>query len=489
MRVIASSADRGPLISTGVVFGALALVSTSVLTGRGITHFVPLAAVAIVITMSYRVLLAWRTQLAFIIVIILAIPIRRYEMPGNLPFQLEPYRLAVALVTVGWFASLLADPRVRLRRSPLDAPLFAVLLSAALSVIVNGSRVSDAEVGPAVWKKLTFLVSYMLVFYLVISLVKRFDDVVALVRILVGGGAIISVLSLVEFRTGFNAFDHLANVIPFLQLTDVLSTEDIARGGKLRVYASAQHPIALGAMLVMLIPLAIYLARSSKNRAPWIASAGLLFLGALTTISRTAVIMMLVIGVIYLWLRPRETKRLWPLLIPALLVTHLALPGTIGTLKDAFFPQGGLIAQQKVGAGGSGSGRVADLGPNLAKVAEHPVFGQGFGTRVVDGPNPNAPILDDQWLGTLVETGLLGAAAWIWLFVSFVRRLGLAAKRDLSDRGWLLAGMAASVAAFAVGMLTYDAFSFIQATFTMFILLALGCAALTARDGSRRAIP
>jgi len=37
------------------------------------------------------------------------------------------------------------------------------------------------------------------------------------------------------------------------------------------------------------------------------------------------------------------------------------------------------------------------------------------------------------------------------------------------------------VTAFAVGMLTYDAFSFIQVTFVLFVLLALG--AVTLRDG------
>jgi hypothetical protein len=60
--------------------------------------------------------------------------------------------------------------------------------------------------------------------------------------------------------------------------------------------------------------------------------------------------------------------------------------------------------------------------------------------------------------------------------VRSVGRFGRAAKRDLGDRGWLLAAVASSVAAFAVGMFTYDAFSFIQVTFMMFVLVALGAA-------------
>ena len=62
-----------------------------------------------------------------------------------------------------------------------------------------------------------------------------------------------------------------------------------------------------------------------------------------------------------------------------------------------------------------------------------------------------------------------------------MRRFGKEAKEDDSERGWLLASIAASVAAFAVGMFTYDAFSFIQVTFLMFILVGLGAALLAER--------
>ncbi len=52
------------------------------------------------------------------------------------------------------------------------------------------------------------------------------------------------------------------------------------------------------------------------------------------------------------------------------------------------------------------------------------------------------------------------------------------AKRDSSDRGWLLTAFAASTTAFAVGMLTFDGFSFIQVTFLSFVLIGLGEVAL-----------
>ena len=54
-----------------------------------------------------------------------------------------------------------------------------------------------------------------------------------------------------------------------------------------------------------------------------------------------------------------------------------------------------------------------------------------------------------------------------------MRRLSRAAREDDSARGWLYTGLAASIAAFGIGMATYDAFSFTQIAFVFFILFAL----------------
>jgi hypothetical protein len=160
----------------------------------------------------------------------------------------------------------------------------------------------------------------------------------------------------------------------------------------------------------------------------------------------------------------------------ALVLIHLALPGTLGSIKEAFLPKGGLVAEQANVS--VGSGRVASFGPAVAEISRQPLFGVGFGTRIVDIGDQNAYVLDDEWLSTALETGLLGFAAWVWLFVRYIRRLGRAARADTSQRGWLLTALTASVASFAVGMAFYDAFSFVQVTIAVFILLALGSAAL-----------
>jgi O-antigen ligase len=303
-----------------------------------------------------------------------------------------------------------------------------------------------------------------------------------LTKTLVAGGGVVALFSIVEARTGFNVFNHLATVAPFLRETGDVGGYQRLGTAKLRVFASAQHPIALSATLVMLMPLALYLARRYGQRR-WTACALALAIAVASTISRTGIIMLLIVGIVFLCLRPREARRFWPALLLAPLAIHFVLPGTLGAIKQSFLPSGGLLAEQHASANTSGSGRLADLGPALQQWKTQPLLGQGFGTQVVNlnASGIQANIFDDQWLGTLLATGILGFSGWLWLFIRAIRRFGREAKRDDSERGWLLAALTAGIAAFAVGMLTYDAFAFIQVTFLLFILLAIGSSLLAER--------
>ena len=430
---------------------------------------------------SARGCFEWRTLVSLIVLCILFIPIRRYQLPAALPVNLEPYRLIVGLVALAWLASALVQSDLRIRRTGFEGPLLAFGLAVLLGILSNGGRIQALDVNQFVLKKVTFFVSFALVMYMVASVVHSRRDIDWLVGLLVIGGAIVAGLAIVESRTGFNIFDHLQRVMPVLHFdASQLPKWTGERGGRVRAYASAQHAIALGAALAMLVPLAVYQGMRTRQGGWWIAT-GVLVLGTMATVSRTAMLMLLAEAVVFVVLKPASMKRMWPLLLPLLVVAHIAAPGTIGAFKDAFFPKGGLVAQQSAGAGTYGSGRLADLSPGIREWKRTPILGGGFGTRVTDQADPlvNAPILDDEWLGTLLETGAAGFLALLWLFARATRRLGRAARRDDSPRSWLTAGLAAAIVAFAVGMATYDAFSFIQVTFLLFILLGVAASELT----------
>lgn len=472
------------MVALALGLAAFIALTLGVLADSPRDGFATAVLLAVAAGVAFAPRLSWRSLLAAIVLVILFVPIRRYSMSAAFPFQLEPYRILVALLVGGWFLSLLADPRVRLRWSGLERPLLLVLAATLLSLAANGQRVAALEL--EVVKSLTFFLSFLLVLYLIVSVVRNIAAVELVVKILVGGGAILALLAIVETATGYAPFNSLGSILPFMNLNPEFEPA-LVRGARLRAFGPAEHPIALGALLVILIPPALYLGLRIHRR--WFLALGLLTMGTLATLSRTGVLMLVVVAVVFLVLRPRETKRLWPLVVPLVIATHFAMPGTLGTIKQSFFPEGGLIQEQRSSAGSrSSAGRVDDLRPSLEEFAVRPLFGYGYGTRIVTGPDANARILDNQWLVTLLETGLAGLLGWVWLFSRFVRRAGRRAKADRGRTGWLLAAITASVAAYAVGMLTFDAFSFIQVTFILFLLLGLGAILLesTAPDGRSR---
>lgn len=467
--------DLRPVVSVVGIVAALGLLAVAVSLGRSPLVAALLLAASLLLV-PHRSFLRWQVLLAGLVLVILFIPIKRYELPGAVPFDLEPYRIAVILIAAGWLAALLVDQRIRVVATGFEGPVAAIVATAVGSIAVNQTRILELGIEGEVVKELMFLLSYFLLIYVVVSVVRTREVVDLLVKTTALGGAILGAGTILEYRTGINVFNDFADALPVLVQSDLVVND--VRAGELRVIGSSQGPISLGALFVILLPLSVYLALRTRN-AWWWVCGGVTALGAMATVSRTTIVMLIAAGAVFLVLRPRQTLRMWPVLIPAVIVIQASVPGTLGTLRAAFFPPGGLIAEQSRNPGWQGSGRVADLGPAMEEFRAQPTLGQGLATRLTDRSRRSAQILDDQWLKSLLETGLLGVGAWAWLFARYVRRLGRASKDDPSDQGWLAVALAAGITAFAVGMFLYDAFSFVQTTFVAFLLIAIGAAALS----------
>ena len=174
-----------------VVFSALALLAFAVLAGGSVRLAGGLVVVATIAALVRPVLIGWPRLVAALILIILFIPIRRYTLPANLPFQLEPYRVFVALLVLGWLASLLVDSRIAFRRTGFEGPLLVIVGAAFASIVANPGRV--AHVSTFVDKSLMFFLSFVLVLYLIASVIRRLEDVDYLAKTLVIGGAVVAI--------------------------------------------------------------------------------------------------------------------------------------------------------------------------------------------------------------------------------------------------------------------------------------------------------
>ena len=287
-----------------------------------------------------------------LILVILFIPIRRYALPGQPAVRARAVPPARDRARSSAGARRCSSIRAHdFRRTGFEAPLLLIFASIVGSIVANPSRVAGALVagaeGPDVLPQLRAR-----------ALHDRERRPAArrrssyLAKTLVGGGAVVAFFAIIEARTGINVFNHLDRVIPFLQPGGEGEPEAFLKFGsaKLRVFGSAQHPIALSAAFVMLAPLGA-LPGAALPAAALVALRHAARRRLRLDVSRTGIMMFVVVALVFLWLRPKETRRMWPLLIPALIVIKLVLPGTLGAIKNSFLPAGRARRRAAVDAG------------------------------------------------------------------------------------------------------------------------------------------
>jgi polysaccharide biosynthesis protein PslJ len=432
------------------------------------------------VTESLR--LEWRWLVGLFLLVVLFIPPRRYEIPAGLPFELDPYRLVVAGLLIVWLLTALSDDEMSLRGSGLVAPLLVFGLAVVGSLAANLGRVSAYETN--VVKLLSVLIGYFLVFFLLVNVLRTRAACEAALRVLLIGGAILAVLAIVERKTEWSPFTDLDRYVPLIQPSagsaELGETGSVFEWRGIRALGSAQHPIALGALLAMLAPIAAALA-VVRRQAIWIVCLVLIVMGSFASNARTPVLMLLAWAIMFTVLRWNEAKRFIPFALVAFAMIHLVMPGALGTLRSSLDPT--LVVKEQTASPDSqlAAGRIADLGPSFEEFRQKPVFGYGFGTQVRTGKDANARLLDNQWLATLLDTGLVGLIGFAWLLGRFVLRVSSASRRTGAD-GVVLAALASAVFAYGVGMFTFDALAFTQVTLVLFVLLAIGSALVLATD-------
>lgn len=206
--------------AAAVLVAGTAVLGSSVVLGGGSSQLLAAALlVAAVLIATHRMLFKWPALITGLLLVILFIPINRYDLPSGLPFALEPYRALAALLLAVWVTSLLIDEKVQVRSTGLEGPLGLIVFATLGSELVNPGRVAD--VTTYVVKALTFFVSFVLITYLIVSVVRTRAVIDRLVRVLVAGGAFVALTAVFERSTSFNVFNHLGNVVPLLRYQEV----------------------------------------------------------------------------------------------------------------------------------------------------------------------------------------------------------------------------------------------------------------------------
>ncbi len=368
-----------------------------------------------------------------------------------------------AAVLLCWYLAARQHPALHLARKPQPVRAAAVLFGCSMiAAYVSANRIAMPGLQEnAADRGLILVAGWIGVVLLAADGIDRVERMRTLLRRIVLGATAMAVLGIAEFFTGLQLAKYIT--IPGLSVSSAL-TDLGSRDGLVRVSSTAAHPLELAAVLVMSLPLAIHQARFAPpdlRKRRWLQV--ILIAGAMPmTVSRSAIFGLAVVCAVLLptWPR-RQRRRAYLILLTAPAMIWLALPGLMSGL-GGLFGQLGTDYSSK-----SRAGAFAAAGPYLA---HHPWFGQGFQTFLPQ----TYFFVDDQYLISLIETGVVGLAALITVFATgwLTARSARLIAPD-AQAGDLAQSLAASVAAAAACFATFDTLSFSIAAGLCFLLL--GC--------------
>ncbi|MVU77312.1 oligosaccharide flippase family protein [Nocardia sp. ET3-3] len=244
----------------------------------------------------------------------------------------------------------------------------------------------------------------------------------------------------------------------------IVNAEDLTlteRIGAKRVIGTAQHAIEFSVLAVAAVPLGIYFARNARRTGVRVLAAlgACLGLAAMpAAVSRSGVISLAVALLIYMFYFRVRT------IVTALVVLALAIGAYIvvfPTVVDALW---------RTITGSADDPSIKHRTEDYAGVSQifhdHPLFGLGLGGQ------PH--LLDNEWLQTVVQGGLVGIIAMIALSggTIFGISASLRAARTPREReqGYMIGAVAAAI---LVSSTTFDLFYYQQATLIFFAVFAL----------------
>jgi hypothetical protein len=367
-----------------------------------------------------------------------------------------------------WFLQRTTPATARLRApevarvSPMRVALLVLLLTSAISFVAAFARPLTSVESNGAARAFLALVGMTGVALLVSDGAVSIDRLKTLLNRLLNLASLMSVVACLQF---FTSFDPVARwTVPGLELNQELASVT-ERSVVNRVASTTLHPIEFGAVVAILLPLAIHTALYAEKHLRfrrWLR-VGLLGLALPLSVSRTAVVIVLVAFLMILpaWDWGRRLRFIAGAVV-FLLVVRSVVSGLLGTIVALF---------TNLFNDPSTSGRTDDYSIVWDYFGERPLLGRGLGTF-----DPTLYIyLDNQVLMTLITGGLVAVGGLLLLAVvaaSVSRQVYWHGSSEESRH--LGAALAASIVGGFVGFFTFDALGFPVFAGTMFVIMGMG---------------
>jgi putative inorganic carbon (hco3(-)) transporter len=374
-----------------------------------------------------------------------------------------------------WMLTRLRGQRSQIRNRVLAFGLVFYLLGSLLSYAAAMGRGLPPLAHTYADQYIYVNVGLLTMALAVMAVVTTVDGLDTVLRGILLGGATSASFALLQSATGLDLAGYFR--LPGLKATDFVLVKDLMREGLVRPQGSAGHPLELGVVLTILVPIGIGVIGSARARSdrtwPWVVCTGLVTLGALATVSRSVVLGLTAAVLVMCWRWPvRRLAVTFAGVVVAVLAGWLYQLSIATALASSFaiFSDDPSIASRSIG-----------WNYIFAHYREFFWFGEGVGTYPALG---NQPVLDNQYLSLLIEGGIISLAGYAFLLIGALF-VALRASRATSTRlAELGGGLSGAIAVVIVNGAILDINGFIQVlTLTWLLLALIAVAAHLARHG------
>jgi O-Antigen ligase len=414
------------------------------------------------------------TILAIFVVLQFVLPSRL--VLNGIPLQLSAPTLVALLLGALWLCTQLTTTLGAAKgRNPVRTALFAYAI-----VLFASYGSSSAGYLPPDERKLgahTMVTVFALIFLGLTACdgVRSRERIYFLLRVIVVCGGFVGLVGILQYLLSYDLTPHLRPPgMSFSSLDPGIGTRD----GRNRASGTTANPIEFGVFCAMILPLALHVAFEAVHRGRpshlWWACVGLISGGLMFSVSRSAIVAVGCAALILFWGWPaRRRLGMGVAGLGFLVVIKFLSPGLLGIFLSLF---------RHAGSDNSVQWRTHDYATAKTLISMHPWLGRGIGTWYA----PKHEVFDNQYLLTLVDSGVIGLVAFLSVFLAAIYaalrvlyvcaqaggRVGAGTDRDLA------LSLAASVAVVFPTFATFDFAAFPAVRSLTFLLAGVAAALL-----------
>jgi hypothetical protein len=423
-------------------------------------------------------LLPW--SIAVLIAMIWLTPFDKIQLSISTPIDLTLDRLVLPVVAAIWLIAFAAGqgaaPRLRVTRVHLA--ICAYLACAFLSVVLEARSLNQSGELMLSLKKLPLLLSYLSIFVIVASSVRR-TEVRAFLTYTLWLSVVCAVGIIYESRFTTNIFTTWSTVLfpgPFELVADV-SGAGVDSLGRRWIGGPASYGVEAVGMMAMAMPIAVVgmiASRVPLRRLLYGLAIVVLLAAMFSTQRKSALIAPVAVIGTMAYFRRRELLSLAPFGLVIVVMVAALSPSAVSNVVKQF-------TRSDAGKVATVSDRTADYDAIRPDLWTNLAFGRGFGSY----NHETYRILDSEILSRTIETGVLGLVAFLLIAISVI----LVARETVAGRDprWApaaLCGVGAAVCLLVLATL-YDVMAVPHGPYVFLYLAGLAVAVVVPgiRDG------